>query len=1776
MSSIDERVVRMEFDNKQFESGVSTTMSTLEKLKEALRFREGTTGFDDIQKASSNINFSSLNDRLWQVQQNFSFFGEFVETVFTRISNKIIDVGSMMVRELTTAPLQAGYSEYELMMGSLNTIMASAAEREGKSLEDVMGYLDQLNTYADKTIYSFSDMTQNIGKFTNAGVPLETAVKAIQGISNEAAVSGANAQEASRAMYNFAQALSAGYVKLIDWKSIENANMATVEFKQQLLDTAVELGTVERTADGMYRVLGTNANGATMREAISATQNFNDSLAYQWMTSDVLTTTLAKYADETTEIGQKAFKAATEVKTFSQLIDTVKESLGSGWTKSFQYMIGDLDEAKVLWTGVNEEINAILDPIAEAREEMLKFWHDNGGRADAIQAISDAWQGLKAIMGAVSAAFKTVFPPMTGERLVEITKSIADMAAKFKDFATSSELLADIRIMMQGLFSVVRRVVGVFKSFVRMLSPLIHIFAEFGKYIFEATYWFSLFIGGVANAKKPLKYFLTNLSTLNKVAHNVIAGIEELAKAILDFLGIHIDANPLTSFYDTLSDIVDSFGSGIVNGIASLSTKISETFATLISGIQLPKIDVSSIGGFFESIGTAVSEWVPSIIEYLGSQDFRDALSNAGLLAGTGLLVSLTKLSGNLSSMADGAKEFENAPSLFERLISVFKDMIQPLIDLGNTAVDTFVGVIDQVRDHVDAFQTSLRPTKLIVIAVSLGIIASAISVLANIEPDRAADAIATLVVSLAILVGGLKLLMEALRFSEVDKRLPGLLIKMAIALYALSLAVKTLSDLGWDKLESGLKGVGILLAEMALFLNVANKMTVGFGGIVAIIAVAAAIKLLENTVSTFSGMDWSELLRGLAGVGVLIFELGAFMKAIDKASTSLRGVLALIAVTGAIKVLEGVVSSFSGIGWDALSNGLAGVGFIIVELSAFMLILSGMKIPVSSILALAVMSYVLTSIGNVVASISSVAGSNLESSIISIAVVLGTLTLALVVLGEGSPMMIIGAAALVVVAKALEILIPLITSLADVDYESLLKSLGALGLGMVGLAIGVTALGFVSPLVVALSVAIAALGVAFGVVGAAVGVFGTGLMAVAQACEILGGFVKSLSEVAFGDLLKTLGSISLGMIALSVGLVALGLVSPMIIAISIAIAALGASVAIVGGAIGIFGTGLLAVTSAITAFVASVTAASGAMGAIATAIVETLVSVGEGIAGGIIAFVERIPEILTALGEARTSIFTFLVESKVDFLSFVGGLILSLLSLAASFIPQAASVVVQFVAAIVQVIVVWMPMLAQLLVTGVVTLINSVANGIRDNSESILAAVRNILSSIIELVFTALADIVRMIPGVGDTLAGMIESGRDGVRQSLAPESFEGIAGDAMDAAVKGIEQGGVDLSSAADSAGSKTHEGFLEGLGGSEGISEEFMGPILDGFSGKETEFFDVGALDSASFVDGFGSVSGSDGSSDALIQSVLGSLQGHEGDFASAAVSDAESYASGFENSSAGDKASMLAQSAANALGASGSLFSDEGTKSADKYATSLGNGKAKDKGASLASSGASGASSKRGAYSSAGTDMAAGFNYGIASPYALSLARSAGARLGQSALDGVRNRIRSASPSKETMKLGKYTSQGFAIGIKSLTSTVYKTSENVGQQAIDGIKDSLGTMAQYLDEDLEVDPTIRPVMDLSEIQNGVTQMNRLVDNGTPAPLIGVGMDPYARMMMSSMLSLPGFGNPTINRANETTYNLYIDGARINDDVEIRNVILDTFDVLGRKGAMNVGNQ
>ena len=370
-NTVDSRVVEMRFDNKNFESNVAQSMSTLDKLKAKLNLSGASKGLENLDKAVKNTNMSGLASGIETVNAKFSAMQVIGMTALSRITNAAMTAGKNMVSALTINPVKDGLNEYETQINAVQTILANT-QKEGTNVKMVNAALDELNTYADKTIYNFTEMTRNIGTFTAAGVKLNTSVKSIQGIANLAAVSGSTSQQASTAMYQLSQALAAGKVSLMDWNSVVNAGMGGQVFQDALIRTSENLKTGAKEAINTY---------GTFRESLTKSG---------WLTTEVLTETLnqfagayskadlmaqgysEKQAEDITKMAKTATEAATKVKTFTQLIDTLKERLGSGWTETWRLLIGDFEEAKSLWTGVSDVLGTFIDNMSNARNAVIK------------------------------------------------------------------------------------------------------------------------------------------------------------------------------------------------------------------------------------------------------------------------------------------------------------------------------------------------------------------------------------------------------------------------------------------------------------------------------------------------------------------------------------------------------------------------------------------------------------------------------------------------------------------------------------------------------------------------------------------------------------------------------------------------------------------------------------------------------------------------------------------------------------------------------------------------------------------------------------------------------------------------------------------------------------------------------------------------------------------------------------------------------------------------------------------------------------------------------------------------------------------------------------------------------------------------------------------------------------------------------------------------------------------------------------------------------------
>lgn len=454
MSSIDQRIVEMQFKNSEFESGIKQSLKSLDKLKKGLNFDDSSKSMDKLQKAGNSFSLASMAQNVENIANKFTMLGRIGMKAMDDIASYAYNTGKRLVKSLSVDQITAGWTKYGEKTSSVQTIMNAT----GDSIDTVNGYLDKLMWFSDETSYNFTEMTAALGTLTSSGGEVKKLIPMIEGMATATAFAGKTSSEFSRVIYNLNQSYSQGYLSLMDWKSVELAQVGSEQLKQTLIDTAVELGTLKKASDGTYK---------TLKGTLVTAGNMGSTLNEKWATREVMEGGFGKFASvmeeayKLVEAGEfdtasdaiaslegkfddiyfKAAKAAQEAKSFGEAIEATKDAVSSGWMKSFELIFGNYEEAKEMWTDL---ANALWDVFAsggEARNEMLQAWHDAGGRADLLQGIYDALEGLWGIVLAVKDAFADIFPPITVDTLLKMSSAVKEFGANLKYLLRYREIL---------------------------------------------------------------------------------------------------------------------------------------------------------------------------------------------------------------------------------------------------------------------------------------------------------------------------------------------------------------------------------------------------------------------------------------------------------------------------------------------------------------------------------------------------------------------------------------------------------------------------------------------------------------------------------------------------------------------------------------------------------------------------------------------------------------------------------------------------------------------------------------------------------------------------------------------------------------------------------------------------------------------------------------------------------------------------------------------------------------------------------------------------------------------------------------------------------------------------------------------------------------------------------------------------------------------------------------------------------------------------------------
>lgn len=1431
-TTIDEKVVKMRFDNQQFESNVQTSLNTLDRLKKSLDMEGAAKGLEQVNDAAKRCDMSKLSGALETVQARFSSLEVMAVTALANITNSAVNAGKRMLAAFTIDPIKSGFDEYELKMGSIQTIMASTDE----SLDVVNQKLDELNTYSDRTIYSFANMTENIGKFTNAGVNLDDAVAAIQGVANVAAVSGANANEASRAMYNFGQALSSGSVRLIDWKSIELANMATVEFKEQLIETAVELGTLVKVGD-QYQSTTTDLNGK-VSDLFTTTTMFNDSLSSQWMTTDVLTKTLGKYADETTDIGKKAFAAAQDVKTFSQLIDTLKESAQSGWAETWQLIVGDYEEAKKTLTEFNNFFSNIISSSSEARNSLLsgalmsswgqlkdtvkeagfsvddfrtalqetasetvtdfdkmveeagsfddtlsKGWlttdilvqtldklaNQATGTTEGLAALSDEQlknagyteeqvqairelekqaksatgpvselvenmtrksgrellfesllnicKALESYFSAVKEAWADIFPPATSEQLYGIIEGLHQFT---QGLILSEGTMDKIKRTFKGVFAVLDIGVQAFTALFNGVKPLLSGLGTLASGFLSVTAAAGDWLVNLDGAIRKNDIFNKGVQKLTDFIRNAVTAIAEFADAVREKLHLPTLAEAKESVQDFLNTIKEKIGAPGLELVQTLMEKISERLHAAGEALAEFKDGVLSS---FDNIDAAVA----------GSASFQimqTLFNGVKTLAGG----AIDALSGGLSTLitaigdADfsGVLDFINALS-FGGIALAIKKFTEPLEAIGDIK-DNVVGILNSVKGCFEAYQAQLQAGTLLKIAGAIAILTAAIVALSVVDSEKLNVALGAITMLFVELVASMAVFntISGAAAKGLFKNAAAMTL-MSTSILILSSAMKKLADLEWEDIAQGLVGI----AGMAGVLVAASKLMSSSGaiqGATSLVVFAAAISILASACKKLSTLDWDALAKGLTGVGVLLAEVAVFLRIAKFESGSISTATGIVVLAAAINILAIACSSLGGLDIPTLVKGLAGVATLLAALGGFTKLASGSTNMVGIGTGLVLVGASMKIFASAVSDLGGLDIPTLAKGLTSMAGALAEIAIAM----KFMPDNLIGTGTgLVIVAAALQIVASVLSRMGGMSMEEIGKGLLTLGVSLTELTIALKLMqGTLSG-------------------SAALLVASTALLALAPALRLMGGM--SAEQIA-----KSLITLAGAFTVIGVAGALLTPLTPTILALGAALALIGVGVAATGAGVALLATGITALALALaggaTAIVAGVTAIISGVAALIPAI---LTQVGE----VIIAFCEVIAQGAPAIGEALKAVVLTLIDVLVECVPALAegalALIDGVLAALVNHTPSIVDSIFQFLIAVLEGVAQNLPALIQAAVDVLMAFFSGIVDALSGMDTDVL--LKGIVGvGLLAAMMTALSAVAGLVPGAMVGIVGM------------------------------------------------------------------------------------------------------------------------------------------------------------------------------------------------------------------------------------------------------------------------------------------------------------------------------------------------------------------------------------------------------------------------------------
>lgn len=674
-ATVDERIVAAKFDSSDFEKGVDKTIKKLDELKKSLNVKDAADSMKELaEKTEKSTN--SVSQSLEKLTDRFTnFTGMIKQKILSGLADEVAGVFMKMeqsvknfITGISSQQVGVGMQKYEQMLTSVR-IMMSAGDSED-SAYDAIG---RLRDYSDQTSYSLSQMTDALSKLRASGVDLDTATKSVEGIANACANAGINANDAQRAFYNLSQAYSSGTLKYTDYRSLELLNMTTEKFKEQLLDAAVQAKTLKKVSEGVYQTINTGNKKVTAGKKVTK-QNLQDMLRYNFVTSDVMNELFGgkfffdedkfkeykkKYAslDEAIAAAKKdygetaveAYLAAREARNFTDVINTLKDVVSTGWSTTFEHLFGKLESATKFFTELAEgPLADVIYKIGEYRNAVLGYWNtlDAEGNASGSKVLKDAILNIADALGTLFRTFQQILPGFdelnyeegraqpqlenVGRQLFRFTLRLKEATQHIKEAAEAFNKWMNSPMFEGGptRIEMIRKTIGNLASVLGIASKLFGIaFRAIGRIIEVTAPIFDGFITLLEKVTEPLADLNKNEQPFKDIEYsieNIMTVIEPFAKILGNVVG----------FLGEIGKFLAQMAIDTVISNISFFTDVLDIFLELLTGHSAKELDDSiisplqSIKKAFVDIKDACKKGLDAIKGFFGAliEDVRTLL----------------------------------------------------------------------------------------------------------------------------------------------------------------------------------------------------------------------------------------------------------------------------------------------------------------------------------------------------------------------------------------------------------------------------------------------------------------------------------------------------------------------------------------------------------------------------------------------------------------------------------------------------------------------------------------------------------------------------------------------------------------------------------------------------------------------------------------------------------------------------------------------------------------------------------------------------------------------------------------------------------------------------------------------------------------------------------------------------------------------------------------------------------------------------------------------